>query len=291
MKVIATCLGGTAAIVVLAVSWHGLPRDTAREPLASAASDVPHAASKREAVSSSSAPRPAVERDDGTTLIRNIERVLVSVDADERERVLEKDLPALVARDARSAGVLVERSEPGLVRDALRTRVARLWASQDLNGAMDWVSALGDSGERQLAAADVAAEVATSDPATALEVLDVFGVGRRDGTLEHVAQLWAEEHPEEALRYAQAQQPGPEKDQLLARIAVVQAARDPAAAASLAAHEITPGAAQRDAVAAVLRQWATQDPESAATWVSNLMDETLRKRSLAELARISQPGK
>lgn len=240
-------------------------------------------------MASPSRPQPGIADDDGPTLIRNIERALASVDADERERVLANELPALIRIDAKSAGALVEHCEPGLIRDVLRTRVARVWAAADLNGAMDWVKTLDDAGERQLAAADVAAEVAASDPATALELFDLFGIGRADGSLEHVAQIWAEEHLQEALGYALAQAPSPARDQLLVRIVSVQAASDPAAAANLVALEIAPGAAQRDAALTVARQWAARDREAALQWVETLADSTSRKRVKAELARLP-PG-
>ena len=240
MKAIAALLLVIGAIAGFAINWPVQPRAAVAEPARRAASSVPravsaslragaslpHVVSATRPMGSSSAPQTTVAHTDATTLIRNIERALVSVDADERQRALENELPALVAVDAKSAGALVQRAEPGLVRDVLRERVARLWTARDLNGAMDWVKTLDDAGERHLAAGDVAAELATSDPATALEVLDLFGIGRTDGTLEHIAQLWAEEHPQEALDYAQAQEPSSSRDQLLARIATVQAARD-----------------------------------------------------------------
>jgi hypothetical protein len=289
MKVVVASLFVIGALAGLAVNWPLPPRAAVAEPGLRRPIPAARVASARHPMTSSSTSRPAIVPDDGATLIRTIQRALVSVDADERERALTNELPALIAIDAKSAGELVARTEPGPVRDVLRARVVRLWAAADLNGAMDWVKALDDAGERRLAASDVATEIATSDPATALEVFDIFGIGRADGTLEHVVQLWAEEHLQEALDYAQAQERSPTRDQLLARIAAVQAARDPAAAAALVTHEITPGAVQRDAIFAVTRQWATRDADAALNWVATLADASLRERAKAEIARTAAP--
>jgi hypothetical protein len=56
-------------------------------------------------------------------------------------------------------------------------------------------------------------------------------VGRDDGTLAHIAQLWAEEKPAAAAAWAEKQPAGSLRDAVRARIALVQAARDAAAAA------------------------------------------------------------
>jgi hypothetical protein len=69
----------------------------------------------------------------------------------------------------------------------------------------------------------------------------------------------------------------------------VQAARDPAAAASLVTSDIAPGAAQQDATLAVARLWATRDPEAASKWVATLADHALRQRGKAEIARAAAP--
>src|SRR6185295_19093180 len=113
--------------------WPISPGAAPAAPARRAASLVPRAADEGSPMSSSSTPRPAVVHVDGPTLIRNIERALVSVDADERERALSNDLSALIAIDAKSAGAIVKRTEPGPVREVLRARVARLRAAADLN--------------------------------------------------------------------------------------------------------------------------------------------------------------
>jgi hypothetical protein len=67
--------------------------------------------------------------------------------------------------------------------------------------------------------------MAASDPATAIEISDLLDVGRDDGTLAHIAQLWAEENPAAAAAWAEKQPPSPLRDELLARIALAAAAR------------------------------------------------------------------
>ena len=166
-----------------------------------------------------------------------------------------------------------------------RAQVERQWTASDLDAAIDRVMSLDDDEARKLAAAEVAAQLARTDSAAAVEVSDLFDIGRDDGTLEHTVQMWAEERLPEALKWAQSQPPGPSRDQLLARIALVQARRDPERAATLVAREMEPGTTQRDAALSVVREWAARDSEAAARWADEFPHEGLRQRAQAELAR------
>jgi hypothetical protein len=60
--------------------------------------------------------------------------------------------------------------------------------------------------------------LAATSPAQAIAVADQFGVGRDDGSLEHIVQIWAVERPDEAMRWIEAQPPGERTAQLRARI-------------------------------------------------------------------------
>jgi hypothetical protein len=66
--------------------------------------------------------------------------------------------------------------------------------------------------------------LAATAPAEAIEVADEFGIGRNDGSLEHLVQIWATEKPHEAMRWLEAQPAGdPRTLQLRARIESVAA--------------------------------------------------------------------
>jgi hypothetical protein len=117
---------------------------------------------------------------------------------------------------------LVEQCEPGPMRDELLRQMTRAYAALDAAEAMDWIAELPDD-DRNLTAKELSAQIARYDVASAIEVADRFHVGRDDGTLEHLVQLWATEAPAAAQTWIEAQPPGPEREQLLARIAFVQA--------------------------------------------------------------------
>jgi hypothetical protein len=158
-------------------------------------------------------------------LVRDIEAALVSVDDRERERALRESLPQLMASNPSAVARILDRTPRGFSRDEARDRIARLWARADLDGALAWVTTLDDDDDRRLATIEIRAQIAASDPAAAIEISDLMEVGRDDGSLAHLAQLWAEENPSAAAAWARKQPPSPLRDELLARIARVQAAR------------------------------------------------------------------
>jgi hypothetical protein len=203
------------------VEQHGDSRDPRAVPM-KAAKATGSAAATRVARAVPVAPRPS---DRSWQLARDISRAFESGNAEERERALMEWLPALVKLDARAAVALLENVEPGVTRDELRSRVTRLSTAADPAGAIEWAASLEDPNERKSVATEMTSQLAASDPAAAIEVAQQFDIGHDDGTLEHLTQIWAEEHPEDALSFVQAQPPGPVRDRLLARIAVVKQAR------------------------------------------------------------------
>jgi len=272
--------GAIAGLVLLAASERAdVPAQPSQESLQEL---VRHAPTPQRIIPATVA-TAALDR--SAQLVREIERALVCVDPRERERAFAELLPALIAIDAHGAARLLERSQSGAVRNEFRARLVALWMETDRAATINWVTTLEDDGERKLAAADAVSHVAPSDPAAAIEISDSFNIGRDDGTLEHITQIWAEDHLEDALKWAKAQPSDSRRDQLLARIAAVEAARDPARAADLVAHEMIPGATQRNAALAVVSQWAMYDSEAAEKWIAQFPDATLRDEGRVEVAR------
>ena len=217
-------------------------------------------------------------------LVDEISRILRTGDGVARERVFDQLLPELIATKAADAARLAEEWEPGPVRDELLRQVARQWTAVDFAGAMTWLAGLEDRRDRQHAAEAGVAEVARADPAGAIEVSRIFQVGTGDGSLEHLAQLWTEESPREAVDWILNQRAGPQRDRLLARIAYVRAQSDPEEAAILASNYVTAGAVREEAIAGVSRQWAVRDPAAATAWVEKFPPGPLRARGLAAVA-------
>ena len=142
--------------------------------------------------------------------------------------------------------------------------------------------------ERAVVAAEITSHVAQEDPARAIGISDQFGIGRSDGTVEHIVQLWATENLQESLKWAENQPQGPQRDQLMARIATVQAETAPRDAASTALTQIGAGPAQDNAVTQVVRQWSFRDPDAAAAWIEGLPQghmQNLAKAAATQSAR------
>ena len=217
-------------------------------------------------------------------LVKEIVRTLRSADGSGQERVCNELLPELIALNPLDAARLADGWEPGPLREKLLRDVTRLWTAADFAGAMTWLADLENHRDQRSAAETAAAEIARTDPAGAIEVAQIFQVGTADGSLEHLAQLWTEESPHEAVDWILTQPAGPQRDRLLARIAFVRAQSDPAEGAALAMNFIGAGAAREDAIVAVTRQWGVRDPAAATAWVEEFPFGPLRARSLAEVA-------
>jgi len=146
-----------------------------------------------------------------------IERSLVAKDPQQRETAFTFLLPELLQVEPKRIVAMVVRQEPGDVRDLLRDEVARVWIQADERAAVDWIKTLDDA-ERSSAATTAVAVIASRNPGGAIELADELGVGRDDGSLEHLVQLWAIEDPEAAWRWIETQPDGPRTDRLRARI-------------------------------------------------------------------------
>jgi hypothetical protein len=216
-------------------------------------------------------------------LTDEISRGLRDGSARERDRAFNELLPRLITRDPASAGHLALSWEPGALREEFLGHVIRLWSAADIGGALTWLTSLLDETDRNLASATSTAQVAQADRAGALDLAQALRVGLDDGSLEHLAQLWTEEEPGAALKWATTQPAGVMRDRLLARIAHVRAQQEPAEAAGLVLNHLTPGAARDEAILGVVRQWGVRDPVAATTWVVQFPAGPLQVRALAEL--------
>ena len=156
-------------------------------------------------------------------LVAEIERALVSADPQQRETAFNSLLPRLLQEQPGSVVAMVARQAPGEPRDVLREEVTRQWIRLDRETAIEWIDTLGEA-EKRASALTAMRTLAASSPAQAVAVADRFGVGRDDGSLEHLVQIWATEKPEEALAWLAAQPEGAQTEQLRARI---EQARNP----------------------------------------------------------------
>ena len=147
-----------------------------------------------------------------------VEGALVSRDMSRLESAFAASLPELIAADAGKVTAIFARQQPGEARDLLRDELARQWVRHDRDSAIAWMKSLEDKAEREAAATTAMRSIAAADPAQAVIVADELGVGRDDGSLEHIVQIWAVEDPEAAARWIDAQPTDAFTAQLRSRI-------------------------------------------------------------------------
>jgi len=164
-------------------------------------------------------------RNHNDMLAKAIERSLVARNPQQRETAFTFLLPELLQVEPSRVVTMVSRQEPGETRDALRNKVAQIWITSDREAAVAWIRSLEGSEQRDTAEVAVSM-LASYAPDQAIEVADQFGIGRDNGYLEHLAQIWAEADIAAATRWAESQTDNPQSAQLRARIDEVRAAHD-----------------------------------------------------------------
>lgn len=151
-----------------------------------------------------------------------IELALAS-DPQQRENAFAMLLPELLSADPAAAVQIMNRQPPGETRDAMRDEMARRWVMQDRESALTWVDTLANDTDRRAAATVAMRTMAAQSPEQAIIAADRFGVGRDDGSLEYIVQIWAETDLDSARRWAQRQPPDSHNAFLRARVEQVAA--------------------------------------------------------------------
>ena len=158
----------------------------------------------------------AAAQDRDRRIALEIESALVSQDAGRRETAFSVLLAELLRTEPARVVDMVARHPAGEQRDALRDEVARQWITRDTESAVAWLQSLGD--ERAASGPIAVRALAAVSPAQAIDVADRLGVGRDDGSVEHILQIWAAESPREARRWLENQPQSARTAQLRARL-------------------------------------------------------------------------
>jgi len=168
----------------------------------------------------------AQARDHNAQLEQVIERALVARNPQQRETAFTFVLPELLQVEPQRVVGLLQRQEPGEARDTLRDEVARLWITRDRDAAIDWMKSFDDEAERRHAAQVAVDSLAAYAPDQAIYVADQFGIGRDNGYLEHLVQMWAEASLADAERWLATQPHDARTAPLRARIERVRDQRN-----------------------------------------------------------------
>ncbi len=180
-------------------------------------------------------PAPSAEqieraaRDHNAVLALHIETALYARDPHQRETAFTFLLPELLQLEPARATDMVARQELGEARDALRDEVARQWVTRDRDATIRWISSFDDPSERRASSQVAVQTLASVAPDQAIYVADQLGVGRDDGYLEHMVQLWAEGNLHEAERWLAGQPDDARTAPLRARIEQVRERNRPRA--------------------------------------------------------------
>jgi hypothetical protein len=164
-------------------------------------------------------------REHNAQLALAIERALVASNPQQRETAFTFLVPVLVQLEPQRLVTMVAAQEPGERRDVLRNEVARQWITRDRDAAIKWLKSLDSEAERRESVQVAVKTLAAVAPDQAVYVADQFGVGRDDGSLEHIVQIWAEHNLDAATRWIETQPAGPATDQLRNRIERVRKTR------------------------------------------------------------------
>jgi hypothetical protein len=246
--------------------------------------DDPVAIAKVSSNGGTLANRPELPAERSLRLQREITDALRRDGASGQNRVANDLLPTLVALDAASAGRLAQTWELAGQRAWLLRQVAERWSAADCAGAITWVATIQNSQDQQAAAGALVAQIAQLDPAGALTAAQLFQAGLDDGSQEHIAQMWTEANPKEAVDWIVNRPPSLQRDRLLTRIAHVRAESNPVEAVTLISNFLPAGGARDEAITSVSRQWAERDPNAATLWIQQLPAGPLRTNCLAAIA-------
>lgn len=197
-------------------------------------------------------------------------------------------LNKLAEMDPAAAAAFACALDKGRWREEALQRVSQIWASKDAVSAEHWAATLADESERQAALTDVCVELAQSSAGPAVRLADIYGLGARSGSLmETLAQQWANQDFSAAAGWVKAQPAGEKREQMVMRLAFVQAQTQPADAARLVIAEIPDSPVQAEAVISVIYQWAKKDMAGARDWVGLFPECPLRDRAETELANMA----
>jgi hypothetical protein len=156
-------------------------------------------------------------------------------------------------------------ASPRSREDWLR-ETARTWVRADLPGAAAWLLSLSET-EAALVTDAMLEELGRDNVPAAITLAQALRQGVDDGRVEHLAQIWTEAEPAAAVAWISNLAPGPDRDRLLARAALVRVGHDSAEAARLIS-AMTAGPARDAAIAATIARLRIYDPAKADSWAA-----------------------
>lgn len=182
---------------------------------------------------------------------------------------------------------------PGKLRDRLLQQTVKDWATKSPEDAKQWAANRKDPAERERLLQSIHGDLnAVESTPSEQQTVEKLGqaVERFDSDeservrIEELTEAWALANLNAAREWVLEQPAGELRDELVSRIALMQAKVNPAEAATFVTGHIPPGAAYDEAVITVLHQWTLQDRGAAAAWIESFPAGSLKTRAQKELA-------
>jgi hypothetical protein len=185
---------------------------------------------------------------------------------------------------------------PGKLRDRLLQQTVKEWAAKSPDEAKKWVEDRKDPVERERLLQAIHGNLNAADALPSeRQIVEKLGLAVEQLNLdesqshgvEDFTDEWAQVNLSAAREWVLGQPAGEVRDELLSRIALMQAKSDPASAARLVTDSIPAGSVHDEAVISVLHQWTLKDPAAAAAWAEAFPAGPLKARAQKELSRPS----
>jgi len=182
-----------------------------------------------------------------------------------RHQTLREQLPAALARDARSAEEWLRTAWPTL--DAEERLIAlRIWTSLDATSAHRFAVEFDREGQA-LVDTVLGAWAATEPEQAALAA--ARGPAPSAATLEEMARLWSHRDPQAALRFASSYPVESQRSGAITSAVMTWAEAD-APAAARAVEALPAGPTRLPLIGRVAAAWARLDPAAATAWAAGI---------------------
>lgn len=235
------------------------------------------------------APESKAGAPDFPTLLEQIAAAAVSNDWTR----IDAALAVCAARNPKGTAAYLDAARLGGNRELILGRFAQMWSASDPVAALKWAVSRDDVGEQEFLSGTVYLKWAETDPASAVaaaEQVRVLGPTRTD-VMRNLVSQWAAQDMASTLAWVKARPVDDQRAQLIGQVAIRLAETSPVAAIALVQEDIAPGNRQREAILAVLHQWALHDLPAAKTWAAGIPGESvIGKHVRQELAGIESGG-
>lgn len=184
-------------------------------------------------------------------------------------------------REPRLAALWAVQHEDKIARDRMLQTAVVGWAEQDFAGALAWLDAMAENNSKNLVRSLVGEKAVEAQPLVALRLAleleaSEDAAARSPSLLKSAMAAWARADRAAALAWVQRQPQDDLRDRLIVTLTAAWARSDGLAALEFALAWLPAGAAQTQAVGAIVQR----APEAASGWIGKLSDETLRNSAL-----------